>query len=238
VREVQDEAESKSSKLAVMLRMSVWFVFASACGFQVAASGDASVAVDGDIVAIDAAVDAPVAPVTVTLPITADTYVDASSAQTNYGGDSRVHVDGDKPATALLLVDLSSIPVTATLIAADLHIWTDNTGASVSVYKVLEAWDENAANVNIRKSGEAWSGRGASPPSRDTTELGTISPDTSNTEKTVSLTALVQGWVTAPATNFGIALATTSRRGSGYHSRESNSSASTRRPFFTITYQP
>lgn len=239
-----------------MLRMVVWCAIASGCGFQVSGSTDAPPlerrdaavtddAPGGDAALIDArmldaAPDAPPAPpVSLNVPITADTYVDSLAAQSTFGTAQSILVDGGTtPATSLLRADFSAIPATATVTAAELHIWTStDTGSTVNVYKMLEAWDENAATVSQRMTGVAWSGQGAAPPSRDTTSLGTINPSTQTTEKTVmNLAALVQGWVTTPATNRGIAIASSQSDGSTYRSREDTTTA--RRPYFAITYQP
>lgn len=67
--------------------------------------------------------------------------------------------------------------------------------------------------------------------------IGAFTPATANTTYTFLLaTSVVQGWVSAPATNFGVALATTNADGSRFASRER--STASQRPSLRVTFQP
>lgn len=237
--------------------MVVLCALTSACGFQAALPADAEVVTDTSRAADgavaddapegidaapmhDAAIDAaPLPPVSVTLPVTADTYVDSINPSTVFGTTISLVVDGGtQPATMLLRADLSSIPATAHVTSAELHVWTStDEGSTVGVYKVTEAWTEAAATYRDRMTGTPWTAQGAGPGSRDTTLLGSITPDAMIAERVVpNLGPLVQGWVTASATNFGVAVASNQSDGSTYRSREDTTT--THRPYFAITYQP
>lgn len=231
-----------------------------AAGDDVAGDGrldDAAVVNDGvvnDGRVIDAAIDAPAPPidapppmidapppmpVTANFPITQDTYVDSLNQTTTMGGRTEMLVDGGgQRSTVLWRADLSAIPTTATVTAAELHIWTsDNIGGGSTVYQVLEAWDEATAHWTRRSTGTNWSAAGASPPSRGTTAQGTITVSAQFTEYTVALTsALVAGWVTNPAQNYGAAIVTTSSSGTEFRTRED--ATASRRPYLRITYVP
>ena len=178
-------------------------------------------------------------PVTANFPITQDTHVDSLNMTTVMGARSEMLVDGgNQRSTVLIRADLSAIPTTATVTAAELHIWTsDNIGGGSTVYQVLEAWDEASAHWTRRVNGANWSAAGASPPSRGTTPHGSISVAAFFTEYTVALTpALVGGWVTNPAQNYGAAIVTTSTSGTEFRTR--NDSTAGRRPYLRITYVP
>src|SRR5262249_20882180 len=141
-------------------------------------------------------------------------------------------------ATAMIRADLSTIPTTATVQSVVLHIWvSSDVGDTVSLFQMLEAWDEANARWIERAPGMNCSAAGAAPPSRATMSLATLTPDVTFTEQTATLpTTVVQGWVTTPATNFGLAIATTKADGSTWRTRENASAAS--HPYFAITYLP
>jgi hypothetical protein len=147
-------------------------------------------------------------------------------------------VDGSNtPATALLRVDLSSIPANATVIAAELHVTTSNdTGDPCSVYELLEAWSESRANWNDRLQNARWSGQGATPPSRGTvTVAGPIDTSDPLAARVVALdAAMVNRWVAAPSANHGVALVMTSSDGATFRTREDPTAS--QRPFLRVTY--
>jgi len=120
---------------------------------------------------------------------------------------------------------------------AELVLYDDgDSGMENTVYPLLESWDEATATSNQRATGMAWLGAGATPPSRGATAIGTFTPATANTTYTFALTtSVVQGWVSAPATNFGVAITTTNSDGSRFASRERSVAA--QRPALRVTYQ-
>ena len=202
---------------------------------------------------IDAAIDAPVdvmidategaevipGQVTVTLTSVADIYL-RTGASPNENTNDRDYfiVDGDIVATGLVRFDLSSIPGTATVASATLMLYVDgDEGMAENVYQMLEAWDEASATSNQRATGMAWLAAGAAPPSRGATAISTFTPATPNvTVNATLMTAVVQSWVMAPATNFGVAIATTNSDGARFAARERSVAA--QRPQLRIVYTP
>ena len=191
---------------------------------------------------IDAPIDARVgneAPVSAMTDVTsgADVYLRTSSSPNENTNDrDYVIVDGDLIATAIMRFDLSAIPSSAVVTAAELVLYVDgDPGAPVSVYQLLESWDEATATSNQRAAGMAWLGAGATPPSRGTTAIGTLSPATPNVLVSGAIALpTVQSWVTTPATNFGIAIATTNADGPRFASRERGTVA--QRPVLRVSY--
>jgi hypothetical protein len=178
-------------------------------------------------------------PVTMTFPGTQDTYVDSLNQSTAFGGAANMLADGDTtPATALLYIDLSTIPTTATVMSAVLHVWVSNdTGANVNVYKMAQSWNEASATWLVRSTGVGWASPGAAPPSRETTVLATFTPDAIYAEKVGAIDSdIVQGWVTTPATNYGLAIVTADADGSSWRTRENTTVAN--RPILVVTYLP
>lgn len=214
------------------------------CGFSARLDGtQASDAAPTD----DAAVDAPAPDAAVgrdammagmlVAPSVADVYLRTSVApDQNTNNLDYMIVDGDLIATPILRFDLTAIPTTALVTAATLVIYDDgDAGEAVSIYQLLESWDEATVTSNQRATGMPWTGAGATPPSRGTTPIGTFTPSTASVSYMVPLTtSIVQSWVTSPATNFGIAIVTTANDGARFGSREKSDPA--QRPTLRVDY--
>ena len=222
-----------------------------ACGFSVpaadtsaapdaAADGGPGVLVDGAPDAMpDAMPDSAVVPMQATTELTsvADIYLRTVAApDQNTNGSDFFIVDGDVTCTGLLRFDLSSIPVGATIDAADLLLWNDgDAGGACTVHQMLEPWDEATATSNQRAANEPWLGAGATPPSRAANVIGMFTPATANTSYTIAIaTAVVQAWVATPAANHGVAIVTSNSDGSRFKTRET--AMVTRRPILRVTY--
>ena len=194
--------------------------------------------------AIDAPADAriggePLPPMTTSFTSAGDIYLRTSLAPNeNTNGVDFFIVDGDNIATGLVQFDLAAIPTTAVVMTAEMMLYVDgDSGAEVSVYQMLESWDEATATSNQRATGMAWLGAGATPPSRGATAISTFTPAMPNTTYTFALTtSVVQAWVAAPASNFGVAIATVNSDGPRFGAREK--AAATQRPALRVTYQP
>jgi len=237
-----------------MSRAVILLLALGGCGFridsgQAPSDGNADAPRDasgGDAtpdVAIDAAIDAPIdmapQPVTNNYPCTADAGMHDDTPNTNYGSSSSLRLDnGPNLHSALFKFNLATIPTTATITSAELHIWTDDkAGDPQPIYEVLQDWSEAQATWNARMTGMNWTTAGAEPPSRGTTTLGTLDPQATMTEYTISLpTALVGKWVATPTTNFGIILRGTGMSSSTVATREYSTAAN--RPFLRVTYTP
>lgn len=181
------------------------------------AAGDASTVLDAEL-----GQELPV-PMMLDVVSTADVYLRTTVApDENTNNLDYVIVDGDNIASALLRFDLSGIPPNAVVTAAELRLFVDDDpGAPVTVYELLQSWDEATATSNQRATGMAWLGPGATPPSRGTTAIGSLSPMPANITATGPLTLIVvQGWVTTPALNYGLVISTTNADGPRFASRE------------------
>jgi hypothetical protein len=233
-----------------VVRSVVLVVLVTACSFDPhppsgLTNTDAAPKLDGSTPGLDAPVnaDAPFGaeagnPITGDFPITSDTYVDSLNANTPFGIAIAVLADGGgSPASVLWRADLSAIPTTALVTAAELHIWTSNdSGGPCDIVEMLERWDEAAATWNERAVATPWASVGATPPARGTTPIGAPIPVTPTlTEVIVTLdTAVITKWVAQPAANLGAAIVDTTSDGANYRSREHT--MVTNRPFLRITY--
>jgi hypothetical protein len=127
--------------------------------------------------------------------LTGDTQVTPARATTNFGTLANLYVGNGN--TALLQFDLSTLPsgLTAGQVSrATLTIFVNrvNAGGSVSLSPVTSAWSEAAVTyATIPAIGPS---------------AGSFTAALAGQYVTLDVTSLVQGWVTAPSTNFGFAL--------------------------------
>jgi hypothetical protein len=181
----------------------------------------------------------------------ADTSIQTLTPENNWGADDQLRVGASAPAQVTLLrFDLASIPTTAVVTAAELHVWVSIDAleqGSVQVHRVLEAWDEGvevdspgAANWMDRGAGVPWTSPGAGEPgSRDGTVLASFVPNVIGAELSGELpVAVVQDWVATPGANHGLAFAVTgtSTQHGQFQSRESVNVD--QRPYLKVVYQP
>lgn len=150
-------------------------------------------------------------PVTVSLPATADTYLDGGSKTTNFGSSASLLVDGNPDNGALLSWNLSGIPVGSTLQSATLSVNVTGTSADTyEIYELKRSWSETQATWNKATTAVNWQSAGAQGAlDRGTTVLGTITATATGTRNVVlnaAGLAVVQGWVNNPATNFGFVI--------------------------------
>lgn len=151
--------------------------------------------------------------------VTYDTFVEGNESGLNYGVHTDLHFwEWNSTATALLRFDLSSIPASATIVAAHLEVWTEGSGVLsegiIGGYRLLEPWDEGsvdgssgAANWEHRSQDVPWTTPGARGGSHDAAVLFELSPTQANMAYEVDLPAdLVQAWIESSADNHGIAL--------------------------------
>jgi hypothetical protein len=232
------------------MRLALAALCLAGCSFQPGQISSGDAAIDGRPIdarldgppsdaAPDAMLDAAMA-TTSNFGAAQDTTLWESDKNTNFGADNASLVDGgaDPDAVILMRFNLSSIPATATVTAAELHVWTtQEDGDGATLYPVLQFWAEGDATWMDRVGSTNWTSDGAAPPSRGTTPIGTVAGTAAATEYTSAITlATVQAWVTTSATNFGLAFVTTSTDGTGYVTKESAMTA--RRPYLRVTYSP
>jgi Collagen triple helix repeat (20 copies) len=127
--------------------------------------------------------------------LTGDAHVSMTRSTTNFGTLSNLYVGNGN--TALLQFDLSTLPagLTSSQVAhATLTVFVNrvNSGGAVNLAPVTSAWNESAVTyATIPAIGAPVNGFTAA---------------NAGQYITLDVTSLVQGWVTAPATNFGLAL--------------------------------
>jgi hypothetical protein len=130
--------------------------------------------------------------------LTGDAHVSMTRSTTNLGTLANLYVGNGN--TALLQFDLSALPagLTASQVShASLTVFVNrvNTGGAVNLSPVTSAWSESAVTyATIPAVGAPVNGFTAA---------------IAGQYVTLDVTSLVQGWVTAPATNFGLALTST-----------------------------
>jgi hypothetical protein len=128
-----------------------------------------------------------------------DASVSSTRPATNFGGLANLYVGNG--STAYLQFNLSSLPVgttSAQIARATLTVFVNrvNAAGSVSLAPVTSGWSESAVTS-------------ATAPSIGATS-GIFLASAAGQYVTLDVTALVQGWVTTPATNFGFALTSSS----------------------------
>jgi hypothetical protein len=151
----------------------------------------------------------------------------------NYGASDRMCVDATDDRKILLRVDVSAIPAGAEVVGASLHLWTglapsDGSGGTFSAHAMLESWDEGDANAapstasyDERAAGTSWTAAGAGIGSRAGSAIGATVPATIDAEHRIDLDpAAVQGWINDEASNFGIAIITSSGDGACFDATE------------------
>jgi hypothetical protein len=130
--------------------------------------------------------------------VAGDAYVNSAHPATNFGYLSNLYVgNGD---TALIQFDLSSLPAGTTAAqigkaTVKLYVNRINASGLVSVLPVTNSWNEfTVTYATIPTLGAA---------------VATFTPTSTQQFIVIDITSLVQGWVTTPASNYGIALTST-----------------------------
>jgi len=175
-----------------------------------------------------------------------DTWIYEWEPLTNFGasGGFRVRPYGGI-ASALLRWELSSIPVGAVVQNARLELYCTYRDRAaqieISAYKVLVPWQENSATWNLASSGVPWTQAGCRAIGVDregTAAAKTTIPATGAVPGWYAwtLTSLVQEWVNAPASNYGLILVGAGTTVSyDFFSSEGNP---TFQPRLIVEYQP
>lgn len=145
-----------------------------------------------------------------------DTWIYEWEPATNYGslGGFRVRPSGGI-ASALLRWDLSSVPVGAVIRSARLELYCTYRDRAarvdISAFKVLVPWQESSATWTQASNGVPWAQAGcrAVGVDRAGTAAATraiLATDAIPAWYAWTITSLVQEWVDAPASNYGLIL--------------------------------
>jgi len=142
--------------------------------------------------------------------LVADAHVNSARPEVNSGAISNLNVGAGY--TGLLQFDLSTLPVGTTagqVSRAVLRLYCNrvDTAGTVSVQALVGAWGEYSVTYGTLPS------RGSA--------VQTVAVSQEGAYVTVDVTLLVQGWVGAPATNFGVAL-TAAAAGVQFDSKEND----------------
>lgn len=172
---------------------------------------------------------------------TRDTSIQASSANTNYGTNAALLIDGSPDIATLIKWDLRAIPAGRQVVAVTLTFnVTDVTAHTYELYTLNRAWSETSATWRRASTGVNWQVAGANGANdRGSAVLGTFTSSTTGV-KTITLNAAgvaqVQAWVNNPVINHGFVIldyAVTD----GIDASSSEASTIANRPMITITYQ-
>ncbi len=135
-----------------------------------------------------------------------DTFISGMwGANDNFGGAATLNVfnDGTAPRSrGLFFFNVSGISSTG-LASATLVLTIDGaqtTPTAWDLFPVTSSWTEGTGNGNDNASGVTW----ATAPTYGATALATGSLPAGATTIEIDLTAATQGWLAAPATNFGV----------------------------------
>jgi len=177
-----------------------------------------------------------------------DTNLYNWSVNTNNGSNSAITTSSGKSEKSLLRFDLADIPTSSVVQSATLQLFlyysdaTAGTRAS-ELHKLNVDWLEMQATHSLRKTGVAWAGNGPQPNSDYATAIAAIAQTgKSGVWVTWDVTALVQAWVSNPASNFGALLidpapyADSSKGGYMRAYRSSNHWEPAARPKLNVTY--
>ena len=146
-------------------------------------------------------------------PPSADTYVNSSSPNKNYGSSILLVVG--QGSTTYMRFNLAGVPTGATVNKATLRLFVSAvvTGGQFDVYNLpaTPTWSESTLTYNTPPPALGSSATGGHPV--------TVSTSSMNNFVLVDITATVQGWLANPSTNNGVGLAVVGT--TGYFSFES-----------------
>jgi hypothetical protein len=190
-------------------------------------------------------------PVTVDLPMSADTYIQGNTATTNYDTSTSLIVGASSPAVyrAWIKPDFSAVPVGATFITAILKLTpiTDvsSNARTMTANRCLRDVVSDQATWNIWKTSNNWGTAGAGNSSTDydgAVALGTMTQPASptlNVALEMTLTASeLQKLFDGTYTNNGITLRVDTESLDAIVYASTNHATSEYRPIITLTYMP
>jgi hypothetical protein len=153
-------------------------------------------------------------------PLLSDAHISSAHPSTNFGSLTNLAVGNGN--TALIQFNLGSLPAGTTsgeIAAATLRLYVNrvNTAGALDLKPVTSAWNELSVTFSSAPSFGAVVGSPIAVTQADTVIL-------------VDVTSLVQGWVTTPSSNNGIALTASASAASTFVLLDSKENQETSRP--------
>ncbi|MBE6547455.1 MAG: DNRLRE domain-containing protein [Ruminococcaceae bacterium] len=160
-----------------------------------------------------------------------DTYIDPSSATSNFGNANPLILDGDN--IVYMKMDFPELPEGSTLgtvfycVSYYFPDGTTDETMDADIYEISQSWDANTLTWN--SSAQLGNNRGLSEAAYDTTRFSTGS-----STRSIRITSLARDWYNGTKTNNGIAL----KYNSGYSCVMLNSAETegTSAPYYRISY--
>jgi hypothetical protein len=141
----------------------------------------------------------------------ADTWIDAASVDANHGADAvlftQISIGAER--RALLKFNPTGSVSVATLY---LHVQLTSPGMTISLYRVTSAWNESTTWNNTLNA--PWNKSGGDYNSAPIISFQPVDNCVVPLVVPITVTSLVQGWVAAPTSNFGIILIASGSDGS------------------------
>jgi hypothetical protein len=172
--------------------------------------------------------------------VTDDATLDEDTPDPPRGAFDYLEIDAGPQRVMVMRFDVSSLPTTATVIAAELEldVFDPLENGAFEAYEVKQSWVEPTVTWNVRDTGVPWGGLGASGASRGITRIATFSPRNIGTAVVSLNTAEVQSWIVTPGANHGLVWISTSPDGRGGQITSSESSNILQRPLLRLTLAP
>jgi hypothetical protein len=144
-----------------------------------------------------------------------DAYTNSADPTTNYGAKTLLDVDGATQITYIQF-NLSSIPTGASVSQATLKLYvnTVTTAGSFEVYAVNGAWSESTITYDLAPALGSVIDSGVALTTAD-----------KNQYILIPMTSTVQGWVTTPSSNNGIALVAIGKFNATFDSKENTTTS-------------
>ncbi len=142
----------------------------------------------------------------------ADTYIYSWFPTMNWGTSTTLLLGSPALAHSLIDFDLSALPAGATVQQAVLRVYVLDTAlpgpTALTVYPLLRAWNANQATWQQAFAGTPWAQPGAAgPEDRANSAIAVSAPFNTGGYVMMDVTALVQQWLSDPASRHGMLVA-------------------------------
>ncbi|MGE3315225.1 MAG: DNRLRE domain-containing protein [Planctomycetaceae bacterium] len=166
-----------------------------------------------------------------------DAMIYNKSANKNFGSTTTLDVDGDPDRSALLKWNLSGVSTSTQIESASITLRvTGPTAQTFEIYQLLKSWNESQVTWGRAASGSSWGMAGAQQVNvdRGSTVLGTVTSAASGFV-TINLNAagiaVVQSWISNPASNNGFII-------QDYSNTTSDELSFASSEYATVSYRP